>query len=37
MHRRTYERLHRAYEKARDRCIQGMLAITADEVGCIIR
>jgi hypothetical protein len=25
MHRQTYERLHRAYQKARDRCIQGIL------------
>jgi hypothetical protein len=26
MHRRTYERLHRAYEIAKDRCFQGMLS-----------
>jgi len=25
MHRRTYERLHHAYQKARERCIQGIL------------
>jgi hypothetical protein len=25
MHRRTYKQLYRAYQKARDRCIQGIL------------